>query len=334
MWAMRLVGPGRFETVDVPAPDPDTLRDGEVLLRTLAGGICGSDRPKLHRVNSGEVGPAGYPMHEVVGEVVASRHPLHQDGDTVVGWAVDSNAMAELVVTQGLRIAGCDPSADPVEQVLIQSVACVLHAVDKLSVRGARVAVLGLGPIGLTFAHVLAARGARHVTGVDPIDRQGVGSRFGIDDVVVATSSAWSAGLSGVRPDVVVEAVGHQVQTLDDALRAVAVGGTVLYFGIPDQPVYPMNMEMLMRRHLNLVGGVTREHASALEAARDYLNDHPELVRHLLTHRFNRPALQQAFNVADEPSEGRLKVVVDLAARQEIPGGWRADPKGPSSDAE
>lgn len=45
MWCYRLVAPYTFERVTVPEPAPDRLRDGQVLLKFLAAGICGSDIP-------------------------------------------------------------------------------------------------------------------------------------------------------------------------------------------------------------------------------------------------------------------------------------------------
>ena len=85
MWAMRLAGPGAFERITVPVPTAGDLGDGQVLLRTLAGGICGSDLPYFRGAHPLPEVPGltgrlaselpGFPMHEVVGEVVASRHP-------------------------------------------------------------------------------------------------------------------------------------------------------------------------------------------------------------------------------------------------------------------
>ena len=49
---------------------------------------------------------------------------------------------------------------------------------------GLTCAVLGLGPIGLLFCHVLKERGAARVFGVDRVDRSAIAPRFGVDDVV------------------------------------------------------------------------------------------------------------------------------------------------------
>lgn len=59
----------------------------------------------------------------------------------------------------------------------------VQSANDRLQV-GKRVAVIGAGPIGLSFCHVLKQYGAGQVTAVDPVDRGDVAVRYGADEFV------------------------------------------------------------------------------------------------------------------------------------------------------
>jgi L-iditol 2-dehydrogenase len=322
MWAHQLVAPGVFEAVQVAAPDRDLLESDAVLIRSLAGGICGSDIPKLiARTGSradefGRLYPGrpGFPMHEIVGEVLASRHPNIPVGARVVGWASRSDALAEFVITDGNQLYVYSPSLLPVDAVLIQPLACVLEALDRVSVTDRVVGVIGLGPIGLLFAHVAKSRGARRVVGVDPVNRGQVAAKFGIDDLVSTPSRTWARSLAdGDRPTVVIEAVGHQVSTLDDAISAVAVAGNVLYFGIPDDEYYPLNMKRLLRKNLGLFAGVTRERRRALARADDYLARHPELNGALVSHRFDIDSVQHAYDTAANTNADRLKVVVSLA---------------------
>ncbi len=88
MWSHRLVAPFTFEKTDVPQRSPESLGDGQVLLRFLAAGICGSDLPGFRGAKGrlpGDTGARaaemdGFPIHEVVGEVIASRHPRPPSG--------------------------------------------------------------------------------------------------------------------------------------------------------------------------------------------------------------------------------------------------------------
>jgi threonine dehydrogenase-like Zn-dependent dehydrogenase len=312
-----------LEEVQVASPSVADLTPGEVLLRTLAGGICGSDYPAfagakgLVRDADGVLrGRVGAPLHEIVGVVEGSRDDTVRVGDHVVGWAGSSDGLAERIVTRAARVHRYRAGTDPVSAVLLQPLACVLEALDRVEVSDRDVAVLGLGPIGLLFSHLARSRGARSIVGIDPVDRGHRGAALGLDRQMVATGSTWAETAGGPAypaPQVVVEAVGHQTSTVDDAIKAVAIGGTVLCFGIPDQDVYPIDMERIMRKNLTVVGGVTRQHAQSLAGAEDYLHQHPGLVDLLLTHRFPRVGAQAAFEAAARPSADRLKVVIDLA---------------------
>ena len=53
MWSYRLVAPYTFERTELPEPSPESLGDGQVLLRFLAAGICGSDLPGFRGAQGG-----------------------------------------------------------------------------------------------------------------------------------------------------------------------------------------------------------------------------------------------------------------------------------------
>lgn len=324
MWAQTLIGPGTFELGECAAPDQRSLRAGHVVLRVLAGGICGSDLPffrgSLSPISishgNGELprSPSGAPMHEIVGEVVATRDPSLAVGDRAVGWASGSNGLCEYVVAEASGLMRFDPGLSPATAVMLQPLACVLGVTRRLpSIEGKHVAVIGQGPIGILFSHVLHNLGARCVTGVDPVDRSDVAAAFGVDRDVRARSDAWAASLADDhRPYLVVEAVGHQVGTVADAVRAIALNGVVLCFGIPDDLIYPFPMMDFMRRNATLMAGVTWEKRAALANASSYLAAHPDLAAGYVTHRFSFRDTQAAFDAASRPTRGRLKVVLDV----------------------
>ena len=322
MWAYRVVRPGHLKLEAAPDLHGSNLADGEVLLRLLAGGICGSDVPKFLGTRGVEVGtvfpaaglPLGMPLHEVVGEVVASSSPFLEVGERVVGWARDSNALAEFVRTAGDRVVRYPEDMAPTDAVLAQPLACVLEAVARLPLAGARVAVLGLGAMGALFALVARSAGAAHVTGIDIVDRSALDPRLGVDEFVHASGREWAGGLRTTeRPDIVIEVVGHQTETVDDAVVAVAAGGTVLCFGIPDQRRYAIDLEALMRKNLSLLGGVTAEHRRGLRHAVDFLSARPWLASALVTDVHDRDQVQQAYEAAASARPDRLKVVLTLA---------------------
>ncbi len=320
MWCYRLVAPYTFQRTSLPEPDPAALRDGQVLLRFLAAGICGSDVPGFRGVQGrlpGDTGVlaaemAGFPIHEIVGEVVASRHPDHRIGDHVVGWASGFDGLMEYVTSDGNGLAPYDPALHPAHAVGLQPLACILYAAEQLPpMPGRRVAVIGQGSIGLLFSYVAKAFGAAHVTGVDPIYRDDIAAKFGVDTVVRTTSDRWITHLSAHdKPDVVIEAVGHQVATLNHAVEAAAFGGTVFYFGVPDDDSYPISMRTMLRNNLTLKSGVTMDRRRVLAAADAFAGEHPDLLGRYVTHTFGIDEVQEAFEFACRPTPGRVKIAI------------------------
>ncbi len=320
MWSYRLVAPYVFERVDIPGKTADSLGEGQVLVRFIAAGVCGSDLPGFRGFQgrlAGDVGTSvadmdGFPIHEIVGEVVASRHRSHGVGDRVVGWASGFDGLMECVVADGDGLAPFDPSLSPQHAVALQPLACVLYAIEQLpALAGRHVAVIGQGSIGLLFSYAAKAAGARRVTGVDPIDRDGVAGDFGVDTVVRSTSDRWVSHLDARdKPDIVVEAVGHQVATLGHAIEAAAFGGTVFYFGVADDDSYPISMRTMLRNNLTLKSGVTLDRHRMLRAADEFARAHPDLLPAYVTHTFNVDQVQDAFELACRPTPDRIKIAL------------------------
>jgi threonine dehydrogenase-like Zn-dependent dehydrogenase len=254
----------------------------------------------------------GFPIHEVMGEVIASRHRSHGVGDRVVGWASGFDGLMQYVVADGDGLAPCDPALTPQHAAALQPLACVLYALEQLpNIKGNHVAVIGQGSIGLLFSYVAKALGARRVTGVDPIDRAAVGKAFGVDNIVRATSDRWVSRLDpDDRPEVVIEAVGHQVATLNHAIEAAAFGGTVFYFGVPDDDSYPISMRTMLRNNLTLKSGVTLDRRRVLCSANEFVRTHPELLAMYVTHTFGVDEVQAAFELACRPMPERIKIAI------------------------
>jgi len=249
---------------------------------------------------------------DTVVETAPETLPDVRVGDDVVGWAPRFDGLAELVVCDGDGLHAHDRRLPPRTGVMLQPLACVLYAMEQVRpVSGRTVAVIGQGPIGLLFTHVAKTAGAAHVVGVDRVDRSAVAATFGVDEPVRASSDLWAASLpAGEHPDLVVEAVGHQTATLSHAVDAVAFGGEIFYFGVPDELVYPLPMRLMLRKNLTLRSGVTLERRRVLAQAEQYLREHPELAERYVSHVFPVDDAQSAYEHAVRPAAGQVKVVV------------------------
>jgi threonine dehydrogenase-like Zn-dependent dehydrogenase len=153
------------------------------------------------------------------------------------------------------------------------------------------------------------------VTGIDRVDRTSHAAVFGVTEPVHASADRWAASLGEAdRPQLVVEAIGHQVSTLGLALEAAAFGGQVFYFGVPDDHVYPMEMRTLFRKNLTLRGGWTMDRRRVLRDAAAYFAAHPELRETYVSHVYKADEVQRAFEAACAPKPGQYKIVLDMVA--------------------
>lgn len=315
MWQLRQPGPAVFERHDVPAPTAADVGDDEVLVRFLAGAICGSDIPKF----LGQVDPAnpctggpGVPLHEFVGRVEASRSDVFAPGTRVVGNVAGACGLSEYLVNPAAHLQPVDDRLDDVEATVVQPLATVMNALSNVSdVSGRSVAVLGLGPLGLLFTHLLKARGAARVVGVDRIDRSDVAGAFGIDELVTSDVRSWASALGDEdgRPTLVVDAIGHAQQHVADAIHALAYGGDLLVFGVPDDH-YVFPMRAFYRKALRMWSGATREWTRFLGQAHAHVLEHEVLTTSYVTHRLPVLDAQRAYRMYADPSPGRLKVAL------------------------
>lgn len=313
MWACLLKSPAQLCVTTAHSPEPSDLRDGEVLIELSAVGICGSDIPKFLG-GSGDP-PPGWPAHEIVGTVIAARHSPLVPGQRVVGLASSHNGLAQRIISAADTLIAVTGQFGNEEAVIIQPLATAHAALSKVkTLRGARVVVIGLGPLGLLIAHLASTSGAGPVTGIDRVDRRAVAPTFGLKEVTWSSSRAWVASVRADHlADVVVEAVGHQAGTLNDAIAAAAPDGHVVGFGVPDDSHYALDYQTLFRKRLSLTAGTTNPWRHHLHAAQRHLLKYPELASSLLTHVLPATQAQRGYELAARPDPAVRKVVINVS---------------------
>ena len=261
MKALIFDGPWRMRLADLPMPE---LLSGEVLLRSVAVGICGSD---VHGYTgeSGRRQPNMVMGHEVVGEVVACGLDASRfaPGDRVAVYNIKScgkcvhclagreqlcrgkrilgvnagcwGAMAEYFAFPESGLFKLDPSIDPAIGLLTEPVAVGVHAVGLMEPSAADIiAIVGAGTIGLGLSVALRARGVNRIFALDKIsEKLELIASFGATPVNVDREDAVAvvrAATEGRGADGVFEAVGAGATVLA-AYNLTASGGTLVLIG-------------------------------------------------------------------------------------------------------
>src|SRR5688500_5764184 len=157
----QLIAPRTSEVIEAPTPDPGP---GEVLVRVQASGVCASE---LHPWADGR---PGYPHrfgHEPMGMVVAvgPEVTLFDAGDRVTG--LFNKAYADLCLTTETELLPV-PDGVAEENALGEPLACLVNAQRRTPVELAdRVALIGLGYMGLGMLQLLKLRGPSRIVAID-----------------------------------------------------------------------------------------------------------------------------------------------------------------------
>jgi L-iditol 2-dehydrogenase len=314
MWSYQVVAPGFVQRVEVPE-DSGELQEGQVRLRVLVAGLCGSDMPRLNgamgKSSNGDFG--GAPVHEVVGEVIETASPLFKTSQRVVGTLGPAAALSEVVTCPATSIIAVPDGFDDAEAVAIQPVGTVLRAAGQFpDIQGRTAAVIGVGPCGLSFCHILKNRGVADLSAIDPVERSETAAAYGADAFFATTSRDWLGRLGhDRRPEVVVEVVGHQNETIVDAIQAAAVGGFVFGFGEVVDPAYVIPCRQIYEKVLTYASGrTTGGWPRVLEDGATYLAKHKKDFASYVSHVVPVADAQRAYSLYARPQTGRLKVAI------------------------
>ena len=307
----------RCEEVEIPEAGP-----GDVLVRTLAASICGSD---LHMVNTGWAmhdfpAMSGHPGHEAVGEVVESRSQKFSEGDLVLTtphiW--DSRCFADYQAIDDAHVLKLDPGVDIDSVTLAQQLGTVIFAAKRLpeSLESQTCLVVGQGSAGLFWDFILTHLGAEKIISIEPLHwRRELGITYGADETIDATGDSATQAVKeltdGLGADLVIEAVGS-TPTLSQAFHLVRDEGQVVLFGLPEseEPV-PFDYSQMFRSRASAftVLGSQDEPGltSYVEAVRTITSGEID-VNPIISHRINIAEIDRAFDIATERVDRAVKI--------------------------
>ena len=333
--AVVTTAPGRLELEPEADPAPG---DGEVVVETVATGVCGSD---LHLFR-GDHPYARYPLvqgHEAVGRVAAlgdGVDPTLENALVVVEPTLECGSCPECLrgaynrcerlevigvhragslagrfVTRAGKVHRVPTSPDPAAWALVEPVAVACHAVDRSGAEpGELVVILGAGMIGLSIAAALRRRDPGAVLVVEPseqrcrrVEELGLGTPVQPDGVESALAERQPSGA-----DVVIEATGVP-EVLGEAHRFVRPGGRILVVG-QGAGSFSLPMIVMTRKELTLVG--TRNSAGDFPQAIDLVAASPAFRESVITHRFHPASAEDAFAELANPGTAALKILLEF----------------------
>ena len=337
MKAALLNGPNDVTITDRATP---ACGEGQVLVRITHVGICGTDT----KIYDGGI-LANYPVvmgHEGVGEIIegqatdgsgpGNRVIIDPElycgncfycarGDThlcenggMLGREVDGVYTENYLAPAG-NVFALGDNINMTEGPLIQVMTTVLHAQNRANIQADEVVVvLGLGVTGLLQIQVAKALGAKAVVGVSRnAHKRGLAEQMGADCVVEHGEAAKVAVLKltdGRGADVVIEAVGY-ISVLAEAMDLARFGGRIIPFGIYAALEGKLPFYELYFKELDLIN--TRAALpSDFPASIKLVEEGKVNLAPFITHTYPLEELTEAIKLLMEPSDERLKVILEV----------------------
>jgi len=326
---------------EMPIPQIGT---GELLMRVLASGICGSDVMEWYRIHKVplvlghevagvvvEVGE-GVICYKVGDRIIAAHHvPCntchycssgnHTVCDTLRKTNFYPGGFAEYIRLPAINVDRgtftLPPEVSFEEATFVEPVACVLRGLRKAGLKpGCSVLVIGSGIAGLLYVHLARALGAGRVIATDVVEhRLEAARKLGADAALRAEEDvpAYLRKVNdGLLVDLVIVCTGAE-GAIAQALKCVERQGTVLFFA-PTGPgvTVPLSInDVFWRKDVTLTtsyAGSPADHATALELIRAGTLR----VKEMITHRLSLAETSLGFRMVIHPEEhNSIKVIIE-----------------------
>jgi len=339
-----LTAPGRIEIRESAVPE--IRNEDDVLLRTALVGICGSD---VHYFSEPRVGDLHlrYPIrlgHEcaAVVEAVGPGVERVKPGDRIsVEPAVScgrcdqclagrphtcrslrflgspgqlDGSLAEFLVMPERNCHALPEGMDLAGGVLAEPLSVGLWAVELAGeIKSRTAAVLGAGPIGLSVCLGLQVEGVRGVFVTEKVVARIEAARTTRadwtgnpleTDIVAEIMSREPLGL-----DLVFECCGQQ-EAIDQAVRLLKPGGTIVIVGIPLEERISFDISRLRRKELRVQNVRRQNHC--LDRALGLMASGAIDAGFMATHTFPFGRVQEAFETVFDHRDGVIKAMIAI----------------------
>lgn len=319
MFAGHMYAPRKVKLVEVAEHSlADGNGGGEILFQPELACLCGSDLLYFEGDYFEHMPQIGQSLHEIIGRVVDTTGSKFQRGDRVLCVPIEHYGFYERFRVSEARAIPLDPRPPEDQALLAQPLGTVLFGLKKLgNILDKDVVVLGQGPIGQLFNLALRNLGAREIIGVDILDdRLQVSPRTGATATVNAARQNLLETVRDITrgglADIVVEAVGHREQRLNDCFQLVRYGGDILFFGVPRKQIDEVHWRVMFDKNASVHTSIGPSFERDFPLAMRWIAEQRVDVTPVITHRLPVAEIQEAFDLFADRRDGALKVFVDF----------------------
>ncbi len=344
MKAIKLAALKKLEMLEVAKPK--IVNSDDVLIKIKSVGICGSD---VHYYKTGKIGSqvVEYPFtlgHECSGivEDIGAEVKKIKIGDKVAIDPAITCGECDQCLTgrentcRSLKFLGCPgqiegsfseyivmpenslcnvPDTMSFEQAVLTEPLCIGSYAVKISKQEAHqnIAILGLGPIGLSVLVFSKLKNPENIFGTDLInERLGVVKKLGInygfnpskENIIEKINSVCQNGI-----DIVFECAGKQ-ETLDHAVDILRPGGKLIMIGIPQAKTVSFVPDKMRRKELTLIN-IRRQRRELPEVVENIVQGRIKLDP-FITHRFKAEEATKAFELVSNYKDGVIKAFISF----------------------
>ena len=334
-----MTAPGKIEFREIPVPE---IGENEVLIKIMKIGVCGSDIHVYH----GEHPFTSYPVtqgHEVSGEVVKTgtavsgikpgqkvtiqpqvvcgrcypcRHGKYNlcEELKVMGFQTTGVASHYFAVDQA-KVTPLPDEMSYDEGAMIEPLAVAVHAVRRAGdVKGAKIAVLGAGPIGILVAQAAKGMGADQVMITDVSSlRLEKAKECGVDFCVNTRNQDFGEAMvhnfGPDKADVIYDCAGNNI-TMGQAIKYARKGSVIILVAVFAGPGQ-LDLAVLNDHELDLNTSMMYRNEDYLDAIR-LVNEKKVVLVPLVSKHFAFGDYLKAYQYIDENRESTMKVIINV----------------------
>ena len=314
---------------DIPIPKP---QKDEVLVKVIYASICGTDIGIYDWIPwaAAHIKPPAIIGHEIVGKVLevnSSKKTNLNIGDFVSSEThifclnchqcqIKNYHICENIQLFGIGRDGGfaeyatiplkttwknDPSI-PLEFMSVQEpLGNAVHCITKAKVKGKKILVMGLGPVGLCAGAVSRAFKAKEVVGInDEPYRRKIAQKMGFHRVLDKLDEKEYGTY-----DIVFEMSGNRLG-IDVALDAVRIGGKLIAFGIPKASVTIDWGKYMINKELTILSVFGRRLWETWRQTSDLLKSGKIDLAPIITHKFKLKDFEEAMKLMKSRKCGKI----------------------------